>query len=300
MNRLMMQEFGVALGLWTLEDQSTDVYTTTVRDFTKDISVYQMHISRDGAPFVQFKAKGTGLIPVLRYLHAIVAYTITGRSYSQMVITTTNVEILSYLYRSISVDLTYVFARQVRDCASSTQKKSLSPSLFITQVVRYFDIDTSTTRRCSTTMILLDQMILRNIHMLRRVGDHFVIREILVDEPPVPEDEVPEEPLLSPHQVRHQSMPNATEPSSSVFTYHPENTFKRFIVTSLTQQCESITQLTSQFQRTEQQVDRIFRHLNLSDDASETCRTLSSQRSRQNFQYFCFILFYCCTLNIYF
>lgn len=33
--------------------------------FTKDISMYLMHISRDGAPFVQFKAKGTGLIPVL-------------------------------------------------------------------------------------------------------------------------------------------------------------------------------------------------------------------------------------------
>lgn len=132
------------------------------------------------------------------------------------------------------------------------KRKSLSLSLFITRVVRYFDIDTSTTRRCSTTTILLDQMILRNIHMLRRVGDHFVIREILVDEPPAPEDEVPEEPLLSPHQVRHWSMPDATEPSSSVFTYHPQNTFKRFIVTSLTQQCESITQLTSQFQRTEQ------------------------------------------------
>lgn len=84
-----MQEFGVALGLWTVEEQTTNVYVTVVRDFTKDVLVYWMHISRDNTPFVQFKAEGTDLIPVLRYLHAIIAYTITGRSDSQTVVTAT-------------------------------------------------------------------------------------------------------------------------------------------------------------------------------------------------------------------
>lgn len=43
--RLMMQEFRVALELWTMKEQSTDVYAIAVRYFTEDISVYWMHIS---------------------------------------------------------------------------------------------------------------------------------------------------------------------------------------------------------------------------------------------------------------
>lgn len=80
MCHLTMQEFRVALGLWTVEEQSTNVYATTVHNFTEDISVYWMHITKDGVLFVQFKAKGTELILFLRYLHAIIAYTITGHS----------------------------------------------------------------------------------------------------------------------------------------------------------------------------------------------------------------------------
>lgn len=83
--KLTMPKFGVALRLWTVDEQTTDIYTTVVQDFTKDISVYWMNVSRDGAPFVQFKAKDIELISVLWYLYAIIAYTSTGRLDSQIV-----------------------------------------------------------------------------------------------------------------------------------------------------------------------------------------------------------------------
>lgn len=35
-----MPEFGVILGLWTVEVKMSDIYTTDVQDFTEDISVY--------------------------------------------------------------------------------------------------------------------------------------------------------------------------------------------------------------------------------------------------------------------
>lgn len=56
MRRLIMPDFGVPLSLWTVEEQTIDIYATTVRDFTED-----------GAPFIQFKVKGTDLIPILHY-----------------------------------------------------------------------------------------------------------------------------------------------------------------------------------------------------------------------------------------
>lgn len=128
--------------------------------FTKDISVYWMHIARDGTLFIQFKAKGTVLIPVLRYIHAIIAYTITGRLDSKTVVNAIDVGILSHLYRGILVDLTYIFARQAQDYDSSTLKKSLGLGPFITRVARYFGVDTSTVRHYSTSTIPLDHTIL--------------------------------------------------------------------------------------------------------------------------------------------
>lgn len=92
--------------------------------------MYWMHISWESVSFIQFKITATGLIPVLRYLHSIIAYTIMGRFDSQTVITTTDVRILSHTFRGISVDLTYIFTRQAQGYTSSTWKKVLvsSPS----------------------------------------------------------------------------------------------------------------------------------------------------------------------------
>lgn len=116
--QLTMLEFGVVLGLWTVEKQITNIHAT-----------------------VQFKAKGTKHILVLRYLHAIITYTITERSDNQMVVTSTDVEILSHIFRDISVDLTYILARQARNYASSTQKKSLGLGPFITELlVKFCDV----------------------------------------------------------------------------------------------------------------------------------------------------------------
>lgn len=71
-----------------------------------------------------------------------------------------DVRILSHIFRGILVDLTYIFARQGRDYASSIQKKSLGLGPFIKSLATYFGIDTSTVWRCSATTILHDHMIL--------------------------------------------------------------------------------------------------------------------------------------------
>lgn len=136
-----------------------------------------MYISRNDAPFVQFKANGAGLIPVLWYLHAIIAYTITGRSDRQTVVTSTDTGILSHMFWGFLVYLTYIFACQACDYASSTLKKSLGLDPFITRVTTYFQIHTSKTQRCNTSTIPLEYTILQNMHMLQRVGDHYIVRE---------------------------------------------------------------------------------------------------------------------------
>lgn len=79
-------------------------------------------------------------------------------------------------------------------------------------------------------------MILQNMHILQRVGDQFVLRGILIEEPPAPEFEVLEEPLLPPHRVRPGSLPDTAEPTTSVPSYHLRNASERFIITNLTQQ----------------------------------------------------------------
>lgn len=40
-----MLEFEIALGLWTVDEQTSVIYTTVICDFTVDISVYWMHSS---------------------------------------------------------------------------------------------------------------------------------------------------------------------------------------------------------------------------------------------------------------
>lgn len=95
---------------------------------------------------------------------------------------------------------------------------------------------------------------------------------IPVDEPPAQEFEIPEDPPQPPRRVRQRSLPDTAESSTSAPSYQSRNAFERFIVTNLThqsdilaqqteaiaRQSESISQLTTQFQMTESQVDRIF------------------------------------------
>lgn len=142
------------------------------------------------------------------------------------------------------MDLTYIFSRQAWDYASSTWKKSLGLGPFITQVVRYFRVDTSTVRRCSTSTIPLDQTILWNMLMLRRVEDHFVVWEMPVEESPVLDFEMPKEQPQHIHRTRPRSTPdNLSEPTSSSPSYPPRNKFERFMVTSMTNRSENIFRL---------------------------------------------------------
>lgn len=157
--------------------------------------MYWLHISRDGTPFIQFKAKDNKLLLVLRYFHAILAYTITYRSDSQAVVTCTNTGIPSHHFRGILVDFTYIFFRQARDNVSTTRKKSLDLRLFITRVTTYFRIDKSTLWRCSDTMIPFDHTILQSMQMICIVGDHYIVRDALPEDPPTPDDELPEDIL---------------------------------------------------------------------------------------------------------
>lgn len=43
--KLTMLEFEIALGLWTVDEQTSVIYTTVICYFTVDISVYWMHNS---------------------------------------------------------------------------------------------------------------------------------------------------------------------------------------------------------------------------------------------------------------
>lgn len=104
LHRLTMPEFGVALGLWTTEEQMTDVYTTAfLRFYGGYLGLLDAHIPRR-CTFLTVQGEGTRLIPVLRYLHTIIAYTITGRLDSQIVVTSTDVGILLHMFRGILVD----------------------------------------------------------------------------------------------------------------------------------------------------------------------------------------------------
>lgn len=89
------------------------------------------------------------------------------------------------------------------------------------------------------------------MHVIRRVEDHYIVRDDPINDPPTPEDKLLEEPLAPTHQVRHRG-PDDLLKSSFVSTYLPRNAFEHFVVASLTQPSDSISRLTSPFQRTEQ------------------------------------------------
>lgn len=130
------------------------------------------------------------------------------------------------------MDLKYIFVHQARDYSSSTWKKRLGLGSFITRVAAYFRIDTSTTRHCSASMIALDHTIPQNKHMIWRVGDHYIIRDAPIDDPPAPKDKIPEELQAPICQVRHQA-PDDHLKSSSIPTYHPRNSFECFVDTNM-------------------------------------------------------------------
>lgn len=124
--------------------------------------------------------------------------------------------------------------------------------------------------------------------MIQRVGDHYIVREAPLDDPPASDDELPEDILPPPapfHRVQPWSSNAFLESSSpTVSPYHTRNAIKRFIVANLTQQSnfmsrqtvmltrqsDQISQLSSPFERTKQQVDQIFHHLQIFSEPLDT------------------------------
>lgn len=140
----------------------------------------------------------------------------------------------------------------------------------------------STLRRCSYTTVPLDHTILRNMHIIQRMGDHYIIWDLPPEDPPAPKDEFLEDipPSSAPIRwVRPRSSLEDVLESSVVPRYQIRNAFERYIVASLTQQSDllsrqvamltqqssQLSRLSSQVERTEQQVDQIFRHVQISN-----------------------------------
>ncbi|PPS09440.1 hypothetical protein GOBAR_AA11204 [Gossypium barbadense] len=107
--QLSVLEFGMALGFYTEEfKEENDLHALHCHIY-RSLSRFWDTLVLDGAPYNLSHSKASALPPSLRYLHAILAHTITGRRESTGVVNTHNACFLWHV-----IDLAYCIALAIQ------------------------------------------------------------------------------------------------------------------------------------------------------------------------------------------
>ncbi|KAK5826298.1 hypothetical protein PVK06_021215 [Gossypium arboreum] len=106
------------------------------------------------APYDASRSKATSLPLALRYIHAILAHTLTGRRGSTDVVSTTGAYFLWSMATSHVFDLAYFIALAFRHQKDRHRRDSIFLGLYVTRLARHFSF--FDTPEMSSTLILID------------------------------------------------------------------------------------------------------------------------------------------------
>ncbi|PPS05669.1 hypothetical protein GOBAR_AA14975 [Gossypium barbadense] len=121
-HQLSVLEFGAALGLYTEEFNEENELHALNRHIHFSPSKCWHILAPSTASYNPSRSKASVLQPSLRYLHAILAHTITGRRESTGVVNTHNIYFLWYMSQGHVIDLAYFIA--LYRLAQSTEEEA--------------------------------------------------------------------------------------------------------------------------------------------------------------------------------
>ncbi|PPR97064.1 hypothetical protein GOBAR_AA23603 [Gossypium barbadense] len=148
--QLSVLEFGAALGLYTEEFKEENNLDTLSRHIHFSFSKCWHTLVPGAASYNPRRSKASVLPPFLRYLHAVLAHTITGRRESTGVINTHDAYFLWCMY---VIDLAYFIVLTIQHQMERHRKGVISISPYVTRLVRHFGLLNTAAQESSLTLI---------------------------------------------------------------------------------------------------------------------------------------------------
>ncbi|KAK5811746.1 hypothetical protein PVK06_027112 [Gossypium arboreum] len=151
--QLSVLEFGAALGLYTEEFREENELHALSCYIHFSPSKCWNTLAPSTALYNPSRSKALVLPPSLRYLHAILAHTITGRRESTGIINTHEVYFLWCMSQGHIIDLANFIALVIQHQMERRRKGVISIGPYVTQLVRHFGLLNTAGQESSPTLI---------------------------------------------------------------------------------------------------------------------------------------------------
>ncbi|KAK5802711.1 hypothetical protein PVK06_030328 [Gossypium arboreum] len=150
---MSVPEFGVALRLYTEKFMDDDDFDTLHRHIHLSPSNCWRALVPTSATYDPSLSKASALALTLRYLHAILAHTLTGRLESTSVANTHDAYFLWSMVNRHVFDLAYFIALAIPHQTERHRRGVIFIGLYVTRLAQYFDLLNTVTQASSITLI---------------------------------------------------------------------------------------------------------------------------------------------------
>ncbi|KAK5812363.1 hypothetical protein PVK06_027792 [Gossypium arboreum] len=151
--QLSVPEFGTALGLYTEEFKEENDLHALNRHIHHSPSRCWDVLVPGSATYNPSCSKASALPPSLRYLHAILAHTLTGRRESTDVINTHAAYFLWCMSHGHVIDLAYFVALTIQHQTEQHRKGVISIGPYVTRLAQHFGLLNTAAQESSLTLI---------------------------------------------------------------------------------------------------------------------------------------------------
>ncbi|KAH1091240.1 hypothetical protein J1N35_018497 [Gossypium stocksii] len=154
--QLSVLEFGVALGLYIEKFIGDDDFSALHFHIHYSPSKYWMALVPASATYDPSRSNAIALSPSLRYLHAILAHTLTGQRESTGIVNTHDAYFLWSMMHGHIFDIAYFIALAIRHQTERHRKGAICMGPYVPCLTRYFGL--LNTAAQSSLLTLIDQI----------------------------------------------------------------------------------------------------------------------------------------------
>ncbi|KAK5842143.1 hypothetical protein PVK06_004472 [Gossypium arboreum] len=151
-----VSEFGATLGLYKEEFMSVEDFLQLHRHIYHSSSCYWTDLTGSLTNYDTSRSKATRLSPALRYLHALLAHTLTERRESTGGVSTYDAYFLWSMATGHIIDLAYFIALSFRHQTERHKKGPICLGPYVTRLARHFGL--LDTPEQSSTLTLVGQL----------------------------------------------------------------------------------------------------------------------------------------------
>ncbi|KAK5802861.1 hypothetical protein PVK06_030487 [Gossypium arboreum] len=159
--QLSVPEFGAALGLYTEEFKEENELHALTRHIHFSPSKCWHTLAPGAASYNPSCSKASVLPPSLRYLHAVLAHTFTGRQESTGIINTHDAYFLWCMSHGHVIDFAYFISLAIQHQTERHRKGVISIGPYVTWLARHFGLLSTAAQESS--LALIGQMSLQGI-----------------------------------------------------------------------------------------------------------------------------------------